>query len=449
MKKRLITLCLLLLMLFGINEVDALMMSTDEIPASSYIIGTSLYTREAEELTGYRGYLTTDVISTASEYNGFSIGNGEYGDFLELMYLMVPVVGDYTEESQILYVNAFGEVVYAISGESYFETEDEDVSVSAEFEIDSINGVRLIDAPSLDVSYDETTGYYLSFSKVNQVGNLFASLNSNTKVTMEIYEVSDFNSLEFIDYTVNVNDMNGIKKIKSINYNPTVDSEKDDVLAVGYYNIPVGQTKVYLTRALYDIDDENTGNELESLWGIKVISSGLEVKLDVVDGEYLITSNFGSQEVDEKVSNYSEPVAYSVISNDNSFSEFLEIQDNLSLTTAVDKKYDYFKERYEKLNLLDIFYHNNNYIVSSEKIFSNNSNYVEQTEGNMSEEYVFYFNGTKNDVIGDHYLFAQEFNYCPGIIDDNKKEICIPFTLFADSGGYVKLPGNENYLVEE
>ncbi len=66
MKKRIFLLAFILC-LIGINHVDAKIVSKDDIPAKTYVIGNYMYTRDVNTTYNYNGELTTQEIMLASK----------------------------------------------------------------------------------------------------------------------------------------------------------------------------------------------------------------------------------------------------------------------------------------------------------------------------------------------------------------------------------------------
>lgn len=473
MKNKIKVIFLLTVLAFlGVNRVDALIYSAEDLPNGSYVIGTMLYTRDKDKLTGYKGYLTTDLIVQAASYSGIHdsiIDNGALGAYiLELLPINeIPTTDSEEYIPSIIYKDAFGNLKDALTGKTFDST-------FYHIDLTHINNVKIIGAPSLfvDMNVNEehkcndstsTCLYNLSFNHTNHLLNslndFFEGLNEESPEESpeeslesifdipkhyELYEVLDINSIDFIGdgTTVNIIDEDGIKLIgesDSTDYNGESEASVE---------LQFGETKIYLTKLYYDLSAlAKEEAKLESVWGVEVISAGLKVNSEEIDGKYVLSSNIDLEDIDSNVELTFSPVGvYSKFELDPpKFTDWLNGQDN----DNIDLNFEYFTEKYynkySQINPSDIFYRTDrdNVIFIDNDIYLETSYITEEEDEEIAGKYYLYARVTDaSEIVKDDFLFALQFEYKLTLEDEegNEYEQRIPFRLISDDIGIKTMP---------
>lgn len=162
MKKKLIYFVLAILCFIGFNDnVFANTIKSSDVPNSSYVIGTHMFTREINDDTGYKGQLTTKFIMLAAD----TINSTNIDDMM------------------IYYKTARGEWIDGISGES--------VEMPDDIEITNKNASMYLGKPRLTstlMGYE--SGYYNYEVYPDNVMEITVN-DSMDMHTLYVYEVND------------------------------------------------------------------------------------------------------------------------------------------------------------------------------------------------------------------------------------------------------------------
>ena len=171
MKKKLIYFVLAILCFIGFNDnVFANTIKSSDVPNSSYVIGTHMFTRETNDDTGYKGQLTTKFIMLAAD----TINSTNIDDMM------------------IYYKTARGEWIDGISGES--------VEMPNDIEITNKNASMYLGKPILTSTfmgyesgyYNYEIGFFGDYCEFDESNNQFNCPNDytleSTFINVLVYE---------------------------------------------------------------------------------------------------------------------------------------------------------------------------------------------------------------------------------------------------------------------